>query len=38
MASQTMGVTDLPKEENNKDVQNKGTIGFLARRLGQMTL
>ena len=24
MASQTIEVTNLPKEENNKDVQNKG--------------
>ena len=38
MESQTIGITDLPKEENNGDVQNKGTIGFLTRRLGQVTL
>ena len=38
MASRTMEVTNLPKEENNKDVQNKGTMEFPTRRLGHMTL
>ena len=38
MASRTIEVTDLPKEENNGDVQNEGTIGFPTRRLGQVTL
>ena len=38
MGSQTIEVTDLPKEENNRDIQNKGTIGFLTRRLGHVTL
>jgi len=25
MGSQTIGITDLPKEENNKVIQKKGT-------------
>ena len=38
MESQTIGVTDLPKEENNKNIQTKGTMEFPTRRLGHMTL
>ena len=38
MESRTIGITDLPNEENNKDVQNKGTMKFPTRRLGQVTL
>ena len=38
MVSQTIEVTDLPKEENNRDVQNKGTMEFPTRGLGQVTL